>query len=351
MIKVRIVPLMPFSAKFGGAEIQVLKYIEYVKKVSNGDVDIDFLNPYTRNIDNIEIIHFVEANYEVARILIYLKKKGKKIVVSPIFYKDKNAFILKVANKLLKKFFIPNWFKSLHDIFYNSDILLPNSYAEKEYLEKVFGKGKFNIKVIYNGIDDDFFENVNASIFKNRYSLSKYILSVGRIGKRKNTLRLIEGYLKSKIYLDGYKLVIIGNYSNVDHKYEHKVRKLIEANKDKIIFVGFIDRNSELFKSAYLGCDLHVLPSILETPGLANLEAALAGKKIVVGDCPPVREYFNGIATFVNPYSVDDIAKGIVEALNRKIEEKKQIEYIKSKYSWKNIARQLVNIYKEVSKL
>jgi len=346
MIKVRLLTLMPFSAKFGGAEIQALKYCEYIKKYYGNEIDIDFLDIYQRNINEIDIIHLVEANYEKERIMAYLKAKNKNIIISPVFYKNLKSFYMKSLNKFFSYIPIPNWFKSMNNIYKLADIILPNSQKEYLYLKDIFGD--YNHKIIYNGIDSDYFNEVDENLFKNQFGLNKYILSVSMIGRRKNTLRSIQAFLKSQIYNYGYKFVLIGNYSNVDLKYERQVKKLVEENKDKIVFTGFIDRNSELFKSAYLGCDLHILPSILETPGLANLEAALAGKKIIVGDCPPVREYFDGIATFVNPYSVNNIARGIKKALNKNFDKKKQIKYIKDNFSWENIAKQLVKVYKEV---
>jgi len=37
-----------------------------------------------------------------------------------------------------------------------------------------------------------------------------------------------------------------------------------------------------MLASAYAACDVFVLPSMFETPGIAALEAGLAGAKIVI---------------------------------------------------------------------
>jgi hypothetical protein len=64
------------------------------------------------------------------------------------------------------------------------------------------------------------------------------------------------------------------------------------------------------------GAVCHALPSHIETPGLASLEAAMVGCLPVVGECAPVREYFGDTAVYCDPMSVDSIRSAIVEAAN-----------------------------------
>ena len=74
-----------------------------------------------------------------------------------------------------------------------------------------------------------------------------------------------------------------------------------------------------LLASAYAACDVFVLPSQFETPGIAALEAGLAGAKIVI---TPVggtkRSYFGNNAIYVEPTSTENIAEGILAALKNK---------------------------------
>ena len=68
-------------------------------------------------------------------------------------------------------------------------------------------------------------------------------------------------------------------------------------------------------RSAYAACDAFVLPSLLETPGLAALEAPPAARGCSVTREGSAREYFGDQVTYVDPLDVDDIRNGIRRAL------------------------------------
>ncbi|MEJ2628702.1 MAG: glycosyltransferase, partial [bacterium] len=117
-------------------------------------------------------------------------------------------------------------------------------------------------------------------------------------------------------------------------------------NRNLIIIEG-LDHDSPLLASAYAACRVFVLPSKFETPGRAALEAALAGAKIVITPYGGTREYFKDFATYVNPYSVSSIRKGIEKTLeNPKPEGLK--EYIKNNFLWDSIAKKTKNVYDKI---
>lgn len=179
-------------------------------------------------------------------------------------------------------------------------------------------RGGPNIVVIKNGVEDDFANLEDNSIFCRHFDLEPgYLLSVAFLDERKNSLRLLKAYVES-IAHHNRKLVLIGSFRFSDKRLIDECNFLIKQNADKIVHISYIDRASELdlLKSAYANCHAHLLPSILETPGISTLEALAYGKQVLVGECKPVRDYFGEIVSYCNPYSIKDIANNIV-ALSR----------------------------------
>jgi glycosyltransferase involved in cell wall biosynthesis len=121
-----------------------------------------------------------------------------------------------------------------------------------------------------------------------------------------------------------------------------------EAAKYKhILLIDGLDNSSDLLASAYAACDVFVLPSMFETPGIAALEAGLAGAKIVITPHGGTREYFGGMATYVEPGSVESIREGIASSLKRTRNTELR-EHIKKKFLWQRVAERTASAYRQV---
>lgn len=149
----------------------------------------------------------------------------------------------------------------------------------------------------------------DSECFLSKYHLDPgYILSVGFLGERKNSIGLLQAFLD--VYKSiRRKLVLIGGNRFLNAKNAEMVTNLINQNEDKIIHIPFLPSGSDMIKSAYSHCVFHVLPSHVETPGISNLEAMAFGKNILVGDCLPVREYFSDYAFYCQSSSRESVKK------------------------------------------
>ena len=103
-----------------------------------------------------------------------------------------------------------------------------------------------------------------------------------------------------------------------------------------------------MLASAYAACNVFALPSTFETPGIAALEAALAGAKIVITPHGGTRDYFNNMAEYVNPYSVESIRAGIVASLESKKSNTLQ-QHIKNEFLWNRVAEKTLAVYKSIA--
>jgi glycosyltransferase involved in cell wall biosynthesis len=165
-------------------------------------------------------------------------------------------------------------------------------------------------------------------------------LNVGHIGhRRKNVLQLIRalGTIDHPAVIIGR--IIQGPYGDacVKEAAKHKHIRLIDG----------LGNDSAMLASAYAACDVFALPSLFETPGIAALEAGLAGAKIVITPHGGTKDYFGEMATYVEPDDVGSIRRGIEVAL-RETQGTKLKEHIAGRFLWKHVAAKTADIYNEV---
>jgi glycosyltransferase involved in cell wall biosynthesis len=267
-------------------------------------------------------------------------------VTSSIFFTQRSPFAIRstiAANSFLKKLRSGIWtnYEYTREICDWSKAVLPNTHDEAGLISEGLGISSKKITVVPNGVDPHF-EFGDPSIFKKKYGIDNFILNVGHIGPaRKNVLNLIRA-LKN---ID-HPAVIIGKIT--DSSYA--IQCIEEAKQSKnILIIPGVDNNSELLASAYAAANVFALPSLFETPGIAALEAALSGAKIVITPYGGTKDYFDTMATYVEPNSVESIRNGIIKSLN---EGKNMLlkEHIKNEFLWSRVAEKTLAVYKSVLK-
>lgn len=160
------------------------------------------------------------------------------------------------------------------------------------------------------------------------------MLNVANIEPRKNQLSLIRAARGL-----GLSLIIAGGVR--DSAYYDDC---MQEGAGFVSHVGFLEHDGELLKSAYGGCEAFLLPSLLETPGLAALEAASQGCRLVVTSVGSTREYFHDLATYVDPHNVDDIRAGIQVALRQPLSDRLRHHALKT-FTWDHAVRKLLKAY------
>jgi glycosyltransferase involved in cell wall biosynthesis len=352
MKKVGMLNDIPYSFAYGGKEVQMTTYRKYLNSQFDKEIEVSLLDFWDKNyLKQIEILHlFGYSNWFYDLIKTLKSNQNKKIIISPTFYYQ-NIFKVKLASSLSKLCPIPNFFSYKKEIFNRCDKIIVNSNAEKKQLTNFFGKQlNSKIKIIYNAIEHDFIkfsDENNKSSFLEEYSLEPgYLLSVSFLDERKNILNLLKAYLEIKDEINK-KLIIIGDFRFRNEQNLLLTKDIIEKNKDFIIHLPYINRNNDLLKSAYHNCAAHLLPSLLETPGISNLEALYFGKPILVGDCEPVREYFEGTAEFCDPKSVKSIREGITRVTNNVGYSESRVNHIVENYLLESVVTEIYRIYED----
>jgi glycosyltransferase involved in cell wall biosynthesis len=326
----------------GGPYVKIMEMKKYLQEKGHY-VELFNMWQSVNKLDQFDIVHLVGSNLSIYGLARSLKHRNINFVVEPVFFSRHSPSFLRIVSSIDKsgrKLFPGFWldYGFIRDICNWSELILPNTGEERDLISKGFKIADTKFKVIANGVSERFL-NADPSLFFEKYGVKDFILYVGHIGpKRKNVLALVKALEKIS-----YPAVIIGKM--LDTGETREVKKLIDK-KNNIMWIDELPNDSPLLASAYAACDTLVLPSQFETPGIAALEAGLAGAKVVITSLGGTKEYFKNMAIYVEPDSIDSIKRGIESSLSSG-KSKKLREFIKSNFLWGIIAEKTVNVYEK----
>jgi glycosyltransferase involved in cell wall biosynthesis len=109
-----------------------------------------------------------------------------------------------------------------------------------------------------------------------------------------------------------------------------------------------LDHEDPLLGSAYAAARVFALPSWFETPGLAAMEAALAGCPLVVTPFGCTREYFGDLARYARPHRIGEIARAIGRAWDAP-RDRGLASRIREQFSWQVVARRTSEAYAQIA--
>ena len=327
----------------GGPLTQIL---ESARHLGREGVEAELLDPWKPlRRDSADLIHLFSAGIGTYHLAREIHQLGMPLVVSPIMFSRHSPAFLRSglrAGRLLERIGPGVWsdYGLASDICAWARMVVPNTQAEADLLVEGLGVPREKIRIVPNGVDARF-RHGDPDVFRRTFGVEKFILNVGHIGPgRKNVLALIRALADIDI-----PAVLIGRVT-AGADGEACVREA--ARHEHIRLLGPIPNDSPLLASAYAACEVFALPSQYETPGIAALEAALAGAKIVITDRGGTREYFADLATYVDHRSVDSIRRGLRKALAAPRDVRLQ-ERISQSFLWEHVAARLAAVYRELA--
>ncbi len=326
----------------GGILTQVLQTKRELERLG---IEVDLFDMW-KSFDRsaYDLVHVFAANMATYHFARGLRTHGVPFVISPVFYSRRSSGVVRavirfdrMANSVVRGFWTD--FGLMAEMCGWAQAILPNTVEEANMFREGLGVDTTRIHVVPNGVEERFASG-NGAHFKKVHGVESYILTVTHIGpERKNVRRFLEA-------VEGMNrdIVVIGP---VDQSPEGKrCRELVNRNP-RVRLIGAMGHDDEMLESAYAGCEVFVLPSLFETPGIAALEAGSTGARIVVTSRGGTKEYFGDHAEYVDPSSAADIRRGIESALQRpKTDDLKQ--RIRSEYSWKSVAEKTLAVYRAV---
>ncbi len=200
--------------------------------------------------------------------------------------------------------------------------------------------------IIPNGVDINHF-SLDGPKRKEFIDGKVNILFVGRLEQRKGLGHLINACAKIKQRFPNFRLIVVGPGTVLRFKYERAVTELGLANN--VVFTGFVP-SSEL-PSYYRTADIFCAPATGgESFGIVLLEAMACGKPVIA---TRIEGYVNVLTDreeglLVPPRNDDSLAHALLTLLEDKHLRQQMGTRGRNKaekYSWANIARQVMECY------
>ncbi len=306
----------------GGGEVQLLHSRSALQRAG---VQVLLFDPWQPQFDAVDLVHYFSVQGGSMNFCSHVQRRGLPLVVSPILW--------------LTPAGIPNYpMDEIRSVLRLCDAVLPNSRAEAEQLAEHFGVPREKFHVTHNGVEPVFAEPADGELFRRRFGIEgRFVLNVANVEPRKNQLALVRALRGLEL-----PLVIAGRIRDV--AYWQACRR---EGGDFLRHVGPVEHGSDLHRSAYRACSVFALPSTLETPGLAALEAAAQGARVVITQVGSTREYFGSGADYVDPGDEANIRQAVLGALERPARPELG-KHLAAKYSWDRTARQLLGAYEQM---
>ena len=308
----------------GGGEVQLLECKAALERLG---VEVLLYDQWNPQFEGVDAVHYFSVQGGSANFCEFVKRKGLPLLISPILWPtDENICAYPMEE-----------IQSLLDL---CDVILPNSAAEIDQLGAFFDLDPQKCVVVTNGVGDSFTSLAQSDMFREHLHLDgPFLLNVANIEPRKNQLALVQAVRGMDM-----PLILLGRVRDAAYFGE-----CMRKGSNLVQYGGFLPYGSDLLKSAYHASEVFVLPSLLETPGLAALEAATQEARLVLTSVGSTREYFQGLVTYVNPYDPADIRAGIEAALVRKNDESLR-RHVLENFTWDHAALSLVEAYKRAAR-
>jgi glycosyltransferase involved in cell wall biosynthesis len=338
-------PSFAFQAQ-GGGENQLIQTGRHLEDLG---LCVRLFCPWTDRLENARLLHLFGMSREGLELARVAKARGVPVLLSPICWYDRRAlaaleltFLRKIASLAVLGMRrvapgLPGWRREL---LRTADVILPNSQSEADQLARLFGVPRERLQVIPNGVLPSL-GTAGPEMFHRRFGKEPFVLYVGRVEPRKNLLGLILA-----VRALGLPLVAIGEPPPGRHAYFTQCRR---EGDGLVRWLGRVDHHDPILSSAYAAAKVFALPSWFETPGLAALEAALAGCPVVITPHGSTKEYFGDLVEYARP----DRCAEIRLALARSWESgsnPRLARLVATHYLWPKVAQTTAEVYDQVAR-
>ncbi|NPV14417.1 glycosyltransferase family 4 protein [candidate division WOR-3 bacterium] len=177
-----------------------------------------------------------------------------------------------------------------------------------------------------------------------------YLLYVGGHAPHKNLSRLIAAFARIAEQFPTLQLVIVGWGTPA---LVNRTRETIATYqlKDRVLILPNTLTSSQL-SALYRNCQLFVYPSLYEGFGLPLLEAMTNQAPVICSNTSSLPEVAGDAALYFNPYSVEDIAQTLRQALtNESLRAQLKAKGLSrtSLFSWEITARKLYQFFQTIT--
>jgi glycosyltransferase involved in cell wall biosynthesis len=330
----------------GGGENQLVQTARHLEALGIG---VRLFSPWVDRVEDFRLLHLFGMSREGLELATVARRRGVPVVLSPICWLEPKALYRLAPGRARGAWDVAKWgvkrvvprVRGWRDaLVWATDLLLPNSEAEADQLVRYFRARSDSIRVVPNGVDPRF-GHAHPGPFRSLHGAGEFVLYAGRIEPRKNVLGLILGAKRA-----GRPVVVVGDAPPGCEPYLAECR---EAGQGVATWYGGVEHDDPRLASAFAAARVFALPSWFETPGLAALEAGLAGAAVVVTPNGCTREYFGDLAEYARPDRVGEIAAAIDRAWNDGPRPGLRAR-IEGRFLWSGVARRTAEAYDQVTR-
>jgi len=277
----------------------------------SGKEILEFIKIYRQElrklINDYDVINF--HNFPVTWSLWPKKKPCVWMLNEPpnLWSKPDAGFVLKMMNKFrnwLDKFIIRN----------SIDVICVADEFNKQRCKERYG---MNARVIYYGVNYDFFSKGNSRKAKEKWDLKDKFVVVqsGMITENKNQLDSVKAIVEVKKKVPEVLLIFAGKVADED--YKKRLDNYIKNNKlkDNVLFTGNLDRDS--LRDLYKASDVGLYPIRKQGGWLAPFEHLCSGNPVIVspdlGAASVIKKFDLGVVTQDSSRALLDVYSQIKE--------------------------------------
>jgi glycosyltransferase involved in cell wall biosynthesis len=309
----------------GGGEVQLMAYHKHLRAVG---VNVSLMDPWNPRLLDHKIVHFFSCVGGSIHFCHFIKNLGLPLVITSSLWITEETRHLYPSDEIRAQLSL-------------ADRIVTNSEMESDTLSRVLDLPRDRFYAVYNGVDPLFLERPSPDVFRQTHGINgPFVLNVGNVEPRKNQIRLAQAMRE----FPDHQLVLIGHVRD-----EAYLQQTLQAGlPGQVVYLGPMPHDSELLRSAYQACSAFCLPSTLETPGLAALEAAAQGRPLALTEVGSTREYFGDAAAYLSPENPDSIAQAIEQALKQSPAQQAALAAIGRQYTWPRVVQKLQALYEQL---
>jgi glycosyltransferase involved in cell wall biosynthesis len=370
-----------FRVKKHGMDMVALELINYLQEIDQENEYVVFVKPdddkdclkETKNFKIVELVGGSYPQWEQFALPKAAREQGCDILhctsnTAPIntkipliitlhdiiymesiaIFKKGGTWYQKIGN-MYRRYVVPKNIKK-------SKKIITVSKFERDRIKNFFGHSKEDNRLVavYNGVSEHFRQiedKAELARVKALYNLpDEFIFFLGNTDPKKNTPNVLKAYSDFIKTSDKKIPLVMLDFG------EGYLESILSDIGDKelmqhIMLTGYI-KNTDL-PAIYNLCELFLYPSMRESFGIPILEAMQSGAPVITSNTSSMPEISGGNAYIVDPTKPEEITAGIHKILNDKDYREdiiarglKQAE----KFSWRTMAEEVLELYKEVYK-
>ena len=298
------------------------------------------LAPFTKNISKkwywntstfgsfskLQIIHFTHAPF------INIKGVKKVATIHDLAFMVTELKDIKIANP----HFVEKRIQLLSEIARHADAIISVSQKTKEDFLTYFDYPEEKIHVV------PLAPIFNSKLLNNSSTKKQkpYLLNVGGISTRKNSLNILKGFIDSEASKT-HTLVFAGKHGLGSDEFNAFYQN--NNLEDNVTIMGYV--SDKTLQSLYQNASGFIFPTLYEGFGIPILEAMNHKLPTLVGSLGAAPEVAGGHAYITNPLDPFDIAKGIDALLEFNQTEIEAAYAYAQAFSWKKTAELTAKVY------